>query len=31
MQEVIQVNVFEKNENPNKEFELESLINTAGG
>lgn len=30
MQEVIQVNVFEKNENPNKEFELESLINTAG-
>lgn len=31
MQEVIQVNVFEKNENPNKEFELESLIKTAGG
>lgn len=31
MQEVIQVNVFEKNEKPNKEFELESLINTAGG
>lgn len=31
MQEVIQVNVFEKDENPNKEFELESLINTAGG
>lgn len=31
MQEVIQVNVFEKSENPNKEFELESLINTAGG
>lgn len=31
MQEIIQVNVFEKNENPNKEFELESLINTAGG
>ena len=31
MQEVIQVNVFEKNENPNKEFELESLIDTAGG
>ena len=31
MQEVIQVNVFDKNENPNKEFELESLINTAGG
>lgn len=31
MQEVIQVNVFENKENPNKEFELESLINTAGG
>ena len=31
MQKVIQVNVFEKNENTNKEFELESLINTAGG
>ena len=31
MQEVIQVNVFENNENPNKDFELESLINTAGG
>lgn len=31
MQEVIQVNVFENKENPNKDFELESLINTAGG
>ena len=31
MQEVIQVNVFEIKENPNKDFELESLINTAGG
>lgn len=31
MQEVIQVNVYNKKENPNKDFELESLINTAGG
>lgn len=31
MQEVIQVNVYDKKENPNKDFELESLINTAGG
>ncbi|MDU1315552.1 GTPase HflX [Anaerococcus hydrogenalis] len=31
MQEVIQVNVFENKENSNKDFELESLINTAGG
>lgn len=31
MQEVIQFNVYDKKENPNKDFELESLINTAGG
>lgn len=31
MQEVIQVNVYDKKENPNKDFELESLITTAGG
>ncbi|MDY3005507.1 GTPase HflX [Anaerococcus sp. AGMB00486] len=30
MQEVIQVNVYNEKENPNKSFELESLINTAG-